>query len=491
MSAGNGNPDIVHVVGAGLVGSVTAIGLARIGYRVKLFDRREDPVTTLPDRGRSVNVVLSARGWKLLQSLGLTDEIQKICTPLVGRAIHPWRGEIREQSYSSRGDQIWCVERPRLHQILARAVARVDEIECHWHHQLESVDLDQKLIYLSRSSTGNEDSNEHISTEQVQESYKRLLGTDGAFSVARSQLLHHTFDFQQKYLDVAYREMQIPSHQEGGPHLALDRFHVWPRGRLFLGAFPNQDGSFTGSLFLPREGFPSFATIDTKRDFAGFLRNFFPDLEAWLPQLSRQFLTNPSSPMVTMRCQPWILDDQLALLGDAAHAVVPFLGQGMNCGFEDAGELCEQLTAHDHDWGVALPAYEKRRRPNSDALAQLSLDHYEHLNHIPDPLDETREKIGAILDEIAPEKFRPLYELVAFTHIPYASALRLQQLRHQTIETIVRDSSFQQGWPDDARERIEQHLEADSPWIRELPTSILPGSLPHPIDHDRIPPSEA
>jgi len=192
MSAGNGNPDTVHVVGAGLVGSVTSIGLARLGYRVKLFDRREDPVTTLPDRGRSVNVVLSARGWKLLQSLGLSDEIQEICTPLVGRAIHPWRGEIREQSYSSQGDQIWCVERPRLHQILARAVARVDEIECHWHHQLESVDLDQKLIYLSRSSTGNEDANEHISTEQVQESYKRLLGTDGAFSVARSQLLHHT-----------------------------------------------------------------------------------------------------------------------------------------------------------------------------------------------------------------------------------------------------------------------------------------------------------
>lgn len=454
------NPGTVHVVGAGLVGSVTAIGLARLGYQVKIYDRRENPATNLPDRGRSVNVVLSARGWKILESLDLADEIRKQCIPLVGRAIHPWRGDVHEQSYSRGADRIWCVERPRLHQILAGAVSREDGIECHWQHRLMSVDLEAKRIHLSVSLGGNANSADPAETDKLVEDYQRLLGTDGAFSVARSQLLHQTFDFQQQYLDVAYRELQIPSSANGGPDLAGDRFHVWPRGRLFLGAFPNRDGSFTGSLFLPRDGFPSFSTIKTERDFAGFLRNFFPDLEEWLPQLSRQFLANPSSPMVTMRCQPWVFDDHLALLGDAAHAVVPFLGQGMNCGFEDAAELCKQLVAHDHDWGRALPAYEARRRPNSDALAKLSLDHYEHLNHIPDPLDETREMIASILDEIAPEKFRPLYELVAFTHIPYAAALRLQQLRQQTIETIVSDVSFQQGWPKNARERIEKHLQS-------------------------------
>ena len=468
------SPGSVHIVGAGLVGSVTAIGMARLGYQVKLFDRRSDPAKILPDQGRSVNVVLSARGWKVLEQLQLAAVVRENCTPLVGRTIHPWRGAVREQSYSSHGDQIWCVERPRLHQILAQAVAQESGIDSYWHHRLVSVDLEQQFLYLSRSpgdteasienlsienlSTENLNtenlSTENLSTKPVQVRYQHLLGTDGAFSVARSQLLHHTFDFQQKYLDVAYRELRLPSRTEGGPELALDRFHVWPRGRLFLGAFPNQDGSFTGSLFLPREGFPSFSTISTERDFAGFLRNFFPDLEKWLPQLTEQYIANPSSPMVTMRCHPWTLDDQLALLGDAAHAVVPFLGQGMNCGFEDSQELCEQLVRHDHDWQRALPAYEEQRRPNSDALSQLSLDHYDHLNHVPHPLDATRERLGALLDELAPHRFRPLYELVAFTHIPYAAARRLHQFRQDTIENLLDNPAFQQGWPDDARERV-------------------------------------
>ena len=450
----------VHVVGAGLVGSLAALGLAKMGYQVSIYDRRPDPGQTRPDQGKSVNVVLSARGWNSLEALGIQAPVREHCTPLVGRAVHAWRGGRSEQAYGSNGEQIWCIERPVLHQLLAKELSAENNVSVHWNQRLIGAELDEKRLYFR-----DERENTAGATRRVEVRYRHLLGTDGAFSQVRSQLLHRSFDFQQAFLEVAYKELRFASAEAGGPKLARDRFHVWPRGRLFLGAFPNRDGSFTASLFLPREGFPSFKSVRSEDDFAGLLRTFFPDLEPWLPELSTQYLQNPASPMVTMRCNPWVFQDELALLGDAAHAVVPFLGQGMNCGFEDAFALCRALSIHQHDWGRALAAYQSERKANADALARMSLAHYAHLNQSEDLRAGLRTRLGEALDRLAPHRFRPLYELVAFSCAPYATVERLSELREELIETLMTDPAFSDGWPADADERILTHI--DSPALPE------------------------
>lgn len=443
---------LIHVVGAGLVGALTTIGLARLGYRVALFDRRADPATSARERGRSVNVVVSARGWRALEGIGLADEVRALCTPLIGRCIHLWRGDRLEQAYGRQGEQIWCIERSLLHDFLSARAACEPGVRLHWGYRLRSVELERGLLGFQVEGASE--------TSLTRIPFERACGVDGAFSAMRGALFEETFDFQQQWLEVAYKELRLPSRADGGPELDPGRFQVWPRGRLFLGAFPNQDGTFTGSLFLPRTGFPSFETVTSEADFAALVSTFFPDLEPWLGTLWPQYRDNPASPMVTIRCRPWSWGGRFVLLGDAAHALVPFLGQGMNCGFEDARALCRCLDEHGHDWTDALVAFERERRPNADALAALSLAHYKHLNHVPHPSDEARERLGLLLDEIAPERFRPLYELVAFTDIPYAAAERLEALRCETIDRILEDPAFDGPWPSDAEDRVRRALQA-------------------------------
>ena len=439
----------VHVVGAGLVGSVAALGLAQQGYDVELYDRRPDPATHPPETGRSVNVVLSKRGWMALARVGLHDAVRALCMPLVGRSIHLWRRETLHQPYSRHGEQIWCVERPRLHDFLSSQAAAHSRVRVHWAHRLRDVELPEGRL-------GFQVGTDHTQLTWIP--FDRACGIDGAFSAMRTGLSHETFDFRQRWLEASYKELRLPAHSDGGPALDPARFQVWPRGRLFLGAFPNPDGTFTGSLFLPREGYPSFDSIRTETDFARLVRTFFPDLLPWLSALWPQFRDHPAMPLVTMQCRPWSWGGRLVLLGDAAHAVVPFFGQGMNCGLEDARALCRLLAEHDHCWPTALPAFEAERRPNADALADLSLAHYAHLNPVPHPTDAARERIGEMLDTLAPTRFRPLYELVAFTEIPYAAAQRLEQLRAGVIDDLLGDPAFQGPWPDDAEARVRAAL---------------------------------
>lgn len=421
----------VRIVGSGLVGPVTAILLARRGYRVHLYDRRPDPTQAAPERGRSVNVVVSARGWRALAEAGLDDAVRAICMPLRGRSIHAWRGGTAHQPYGAHGEQIYCVERPLLHRLLATTAMRTPGIEAHWEHRAAALDLEAGRIGFQRAGRGRDD------LDWVP--FERALGADGAFSALRGEFLHQTFDFQQRWLHLAYKELRLPAVSAGGPALDATTFQVWPRGRLFMGAFPNRDGSFTASLFLPRSGHPSFETIRSEADFRALLQTFFPSLDPWFDLLWPQFRDHPVSPLVMMRCQPWAWEGRFSLLGDAAHAVVPFLGQGMNCGFEDARVLARCLDEAEHDWSRALPTFEAERRPNADALAAMSLAHYEHLSRDPTPHDEVRSRIEAALESLEPWRFRPLYEMVAFTHVPYATIAKLEAMKQALIDKLLTD----------------------------------------------------
>lgn len=446
----------VLVLGAGLVGPVTAMLLARRGYRVTVVDRRPDPATAEPERGRSVHLVLSERGWRTLRALGLAERVRAIGMPLQGRHIHPWQGERVSQPYARDGSTIFCVDRTLLHETLVAAARDRPGVRFEWGWRCRWVDLEgRRAGFVPEGPESRETTADHARWQ----SFERLCAADGAFSVVRSALQEGRFDHQQFWLDLGYKEIRLPAPDQGGLPLSAAHFQVWPRNRLFLTAFPNPDGSFTGSLFMPWQGAPSFDGVRTESDFKSLLASFFPDLLPLHPQLWPQYRDHPASGLITVRCAPWSRDGRVVLLGDAAHAVVPFFGQGMNCGFEDARVLDELLVAHGDDWTRALPAFEAERRPNAHALSEMSVRHYEHLNHVPDALDPVRERIGEALDQLAPHRFRPLYELVAFTSMPYATAMRLDQLRTQTVESVLQDEAFAQGqWPQDALRRVGERL---------------------------------
>jgi kynurenine 3-monooxygenase len=448
----------VTLLGAGLVGPVTAMLLARRGYRVTLYDRRGDPAVVAPERGRSVHLVVSERGWRTLRMLGLEEQIRRIGMPLGGRHIHLWRGDRLEQPYGRAGETIFSVDRARLQATLVEAARAYPQISFVWNHRCRWVDLDGARIGFTRE-TDESAGGSSRAAEPLWIPYERLLAADGAFSVLRAALQEGRFEHQQFWLDLGYKELRLPSVADGGIPLSDGHFQVWPRNRFFLTAFPNPDGSFTGSIFLPWEGTPSFDSVRAEEDFRVLLRSFFPELMPLESVLWPQFRDHPAAGLVTVRCRPWSRGGRVLLLGDAAHAVVPFFGQGMNCGFEDARVLDEALDAFGDDWSQALPWFETERRPNVDALAAMSVQHYEHLNHRPDPLDGVRERVAQALETLAPSRFRPLYELVAFTSVPYATVQRLEQLRRALVEDIVHDPDFANGWPADADTLIRQRLE--------------------------------
>jgi kynurenine 3-monooxygenase len=420
--------------------------LAERGYAVDLVDGRPDPATSQPEQGRSVHLVLSHRGWRTLRALGIDESIRELCMPLSGRRIHLWRGDTLQQAYAHDGSTIHCVGRARLQAELIAHARKRPRISMRWRSRLRWLDLEGRRAGFSDEDGGP--------SEVRWQPFERLCAADGAFSAVRSGVQRGRFDHHQSWLDLGYKEINLPAPQDGGPSLSTRHFQLWPRNRLFFAAFPNADGSFTGSLFMPWKGTPSFDSIHTEADFHALVRTFFPDLADYTDTLWPQYRDNPVCGLATVKCSPWHWDHRVLLLGDAAHAVVPFFGQGMNSGFEDVRVLAEELDAADDDWAKALPSFEAVRRPNVDALADMSVSHYHHLNHIPDRLDPLRARVGHALDSLVPWRFRPLYELVAFTSIPYAAAYRLSQLRTQVIEDIVHDPAFENGWPDDAETRL-------------------------------------
>jgi len=430
------------VIGAGLVGSLLSIYLSKRGYKVSVYERRGDMRKEKLSAGRSINLALSDRGIKALEEVGLMDEIRKICIPMHGRFMHNADGTSAYQAYGKEGQYINSVSRGDLNCKL------MDLAEAHGVHIL----FNEKCNSINWAE--NKIEFEKTSSPEIQKVKADLIfGSDGAFSAARltHQLQHDRFQYQQYYINFGYKELTIPAAEDGGFLLEKNALHIWPRGNYMMIALPNVDGSFTCTLFFPFEGETSFATLDTKEKVRSFFEKTFTDASPLMPTLETDFFTNPTSSLVTVKCFPWIRNDKFALIGDAAHAIVPFFGQGMNCGFEDCAVLNGLIEKHNDNWSAILPEYQSLRKPDGDAIADLALNNFvEMRDKVADPKFLLQKKIEAAFSKKYPDKWIPLYSQVTFSpQIRYSEALVNGQRQEAIMQQVMAIPDIEQKWQDE------------------------------------------
>jgi kynurenine 3-monooxygenase len=436
------------IIGAGLVGSLLSIYLSKRGYKVKIYERRADMRKQDMVAGRSINLALSDRGIKALEEVGLMDEIRKICIPMHGRFMHnPAGGGTAYQAYGEEGQYINSVSRGELNCKLME-LAEQNNVEINFNQKCENIDWNKNEIHFENALT------EQRTTINGQ----LVFGSDGAFSAARltHQLQHDRFQYNQHYIDFGYKELTIPAGENGSFLLEKNALHIWPRGNYMMIALPNIDGSFTCTLFFPFKGETSFATLNTKEKVRSFFEKTFTDAAALMPTLEADFFNNPTGSLVTVKCFPWIREDKFALIGDAAHAIVPFFGQGMNCGFEDCAVLNSLIEKHHDNWAEILPEYQSLRKPDGDAIADLALNNFvEMRDKVGDPKFLLQKKIEAAFSKKYPGKWIPAYAQVTFSpHIRYSTALVSGQKQEAIMQQIMALPDIENKWQDEAIEKL-------------------------------------
>jgi kynurenine 3-monooxygenase len=434
------------IVGAGLVGSLLSIYLAKRGHNVKIYERRADMRTEAISAGRSINLALSDRGIKALEEIGAMEEIRKIAIPMHGRFIHNADGTNAFQPYGKEGQFINSVSRSELNKKLV-TLAEEQGVKIFFNEKCTSIDWNKNEIEF--------ESNFKRESETL--IFHLLFGADGAYSVSRlqHQVHHERFEYHQSYIDFGYKELNIPAGENGNFRMEKNALHIWPRGNYMLIALPNVDGSFTCTLFFPFEGDPSFASLDSAEKVKSFFETTFTDVIPLMPTLEEDFFNNPTSSLVTVKCFPWIREDKFALIGDAAHAIVPFFGQGMNCGFEDCSVLNALIEKHQENWTAILQEYQQLRKPDADAIADLALNNFiEMRDKIADPKFLLQKKIEAKLHHKHPEKWIPAYSQVTFSpHIRYSEALQRGNRQEAIMQQVMKLDNIETNWES---EEIEQ-----------------------------------
>lgn len=413
------------LIGSGLAGGLLAAYLGRAGYEVELFERRGDPSAGNFVGGRSINLALSTRGIHALQQIGLADEVLKHAIPMRGRMIHDKSGGLHFSPYDR--DPAKCINsigRAALNQVTIDAARKYPNVSVRFNHQCLDVDLDRPTAKLLNTETN----------ETLQSTGNVIIGVDGAFSAVRRAMQRlDRFDYSQQYLQHGYKELTIPPAADGSWRMEKHALHIWPRKSFMMIALPNPDGSFTCTLFLDFVGERSFASLKTDDDILRFIDAEFPDAVPLMPDLLKDFRENPTGSLVTVRCGPWHHKDKVALLGDAAHAVVPFYGQGMNAAFEDCVVLDECLK-QSADVGGALRDYYARRKANTDALADLAVQNFiEMRDKTASKVFRAKKKLDHALEAILPSVYHPLYGMVTFSRTPYAEAQRRAKMQDRVV----------------------------------------------------------
>jgi kynurenine 3-monooxygenase len=418
----------VNIVGAGLAGALLALLLARRGLTVNLYERRPDPRQAHPERGRSINLALAARGRRALEQAGLMQRVQPLLIAMRGRMVHERNGHASLQPYGQREHEvIWSVGRAELNRVLIEEAARHGSVSVRFSQRCRGADLVSDRLQLRDALTG----------EDYQAELAPTIATDGAGSAVRASLnAAGLVAAHDEWLDHDYKELTVSAALAAGK-LERHALHIWPRGGFMLIALPNTDGSFTATLFLARQGAQSFAALASADALHQFFRDEFADALPLLPDLAAQFAANPQGQLGTVHATPWHVGGQVLLLGDAAHAIVPFHGQGMNAAFEDCSVLDALIPEHA-DWHSLFAAFEQQRRPNAAAIAQMALENYiEMRDAVLDARFVRRKNIAMGLERRFPDRFIPRYSMVMFhPEIPYAEALRRGALQAQLLEEL-------------------------------------------------------
>jgi kynurenine 3-monooxygenase len=415
------------LIGSGLAGGLLAAYLGRRGYDVDLYERRADPREGNIVGGRSINLALSTRGIHALEQLGIAAEVLRHAIPMRGRMIHP-AGAGRAPIFVPYDvDPKKCINsigRAALNTTVIEAAQRYSNVRVHFNHRCTDVDLTEPVAYLETESG------------QVTAKGDAVIGVDGAFSSVRQSMQKklENFEYDESYLPHGYKELTIPPAPNGSWQMEKNALHIWPRKSFMMIALPNPDGSFTCTLFWEFEGPRSFATTKTDDEICDFFRGEFPDAVPLMPTLLQDFRDNPTGSLVTIRCAPWFYRDKATLVGDAAHAVVPFYGQGMNAAFEDCVVLDECLEKFPSDRERAFAEYFVRRKENADALADLAISNFiEMRDKTASKTFRAKKKLDHLLEALLPGIYLPLYTMVTFTRIPYAEAARRAQRQDRIV----------------------------------------------------------
>jgi kynurenine 3-monooxygenase len=408
----------VAVVGAGLAGCLLATLLGRRGLAVDVYERRDDPRRAGAERGRSINLAISARGLDALGRVGLDERTLDDALPMRGRTLHSPTGALAYQSYSADGTRaINSISRAGLNHTLLDRAEQTPGVRLRFGHRLTGVDADTGELTFAGADGARADV---------------ILGADGAYSAVRRSI-QHGMDLHQDFLPHGYKELTIPA-RDGEFALDPASLHIWPRGASMMIALPNTDRSFTCTLFWAKA---DFAVLDTPERVLEAFRERYPDAVALMPTLAADYLANPVGSLVTVRCKPWVRG-RVALVGDAAHAIVPFFGQGANCAFEDCVELDRSLTAAGGDWPTALTRYEARRKPNADAIADMALENFVEMSErVASPVFRGQTRLRHALERALGGRYVSRYELVSFTTIPYAEIEGRIRRQDRTVGAVA------------------------------------------------------
>lgn len=435
-------------MGAGLVGSLLSMYLKKHGYQVTVYERRPDFRKSGNYGGRSINLAISERGWKGLAGVGLEQAVRELAIPMPGRMIHDIPGNLVFQPYGKPGEAINSVSRGGLNILMIDAAEKAG-VTYLFDQRINEIDPSGNSALMEDLITG----------KKYTLAPDLIIGADGAYSLVRYAMMKtDRFDYSQAYEAHGYKELNIPALPDGGFRIERNALHIWPRKQFMLIALPNIDGSFTCTLFFALEGKESFEAIKTPADLDAFFDTYFPDVKPLMPTLQEDFFSNPTGLLMIVKCFPWSHGNTF-LIGDAAHAIIPFYGQGMNCGFEDCTVLDSLIEEFDHDWSKIIPAYQIARKPNSDAIADLAkLNFIEMRDLVADPDFQFKRRMAAKVAELHPDRFIPVYSMVSFSHLPYAEALKEYHRQDAVLSQVLSLPGIHERWDKDYLPEIAQKL---------------------------------
>jgi len=430
----------ITIVGAGLVGSLCALYLTKRGYKVTIFERRKDLRSEIITAGKSINLALSKRGWTALEKVGGHKQVMDIAIAMDKRIMHDNKGNLTEQAYGNKGEAIYSVSRAELN-VLMMKLAEENGATLHFDEKCIDANLVEANAVFENAYTNEKQT---ISADV-------LIGADGAFSAVRKQMVQqHSHEYSYNEIEHDYKELLIPAGENGTHLLDKNALHIWPRGEFMLIALANLDGSFTCTLFAPKNGENSFEGLNTKEEVENYFARTFPDFTDLVPNLYEQWNMNPTSSLGIVRTYPWHISDSSLLIGDAAHATVPFYGQGMNAGFEDCRILDELLDKHGDDLKSCFAEYSKSRKPNGDGLQDLSMQNFIVMrDNTADPTFLLQKEIEKKFANLYPDKWTPLYSMVSFTNTPYSEAWEIGMKQEKLMQSIMSTPNIYEIWKSD------------------------------------------